>query len=86
MYTFSSGTTHSVQHAIAALMEVACSEAYNFLDTMGSTQQGVRICTSFFSDNLRDIFCERIEIFNRNESQKPKNFAENPSPFTMITS
>src|SRR5574344_581460 len=136
MYTFSSGTTHSVQHAMAALMEAACSGAYNFLDdvseygrrakymkdvllsngfylvydndmgapladgfyftvqypgmndlqltrelmyygiavypldTMGSTQQGVRICTSFFSDNLRAIFRERIEIFHRNESQK----------------
>ena len=40
---------------------------------MGSTQQGVRICTSFFSDNLRDLFRERIEIFHRNESQEPKN-------------
>lgn len=139
MYTFSSGTTHSVQHAMAALMEAACSGAYNFLDdvreygrrakymkdvllangfylvydndmgapladgfyftvqypgmndleltralmyygiavypldTMGSTQQGVRICTSFFSDDLRTIFRERIEIFHRNESQEPKN-------------
>ena len=43
------------------------------LDTMGSTQQGVRICTSFFSDDLRTIFRERIEIFHRNESQEPKN-------------
>lgn len=132
MYTFSSGTTHSVQHAMAALMEAACNGSYNFLedvkeygrraqfmkevllsngfylvydndmgapladgfyftvqypgmndlqltrelmyygiavyplDTMGSTQQGVRICTSFFSDNLRDIFKERIEAFKAN--------------------
>ena len=132
MYTFSSGTTHSVQHAMAALMESACSGAYNFLDdvreygrrarymkdvllangfylvydndmgapladgfyftvqypgmndleltralmyygiavypldTMGSTQQGVRICTSFFSDNLRDLFRSRIEAFKKN--------------------
>lgn len=132
MYTFSSGTTHSVQHAMAALMEAACSGAYNFLDdvkeygrrakfmkevllsngfylvydndmgapladgfyftvqypgmtdlqltrelmyygiavypldTMGSTQQGVRICTSFFSDAQHDLFRERIEAFQRN--------------------
>ena len=130
MYTFSSGTTHSVQHAMAALMEAATSGAYNFLDdvreygrranfmkevllangfylvydndlgspladgfyftvqypgmndleltrelmyygiavypldTMGSTQQGVRVCTSFFADSLRDIFRERIEAFH----------------------
>ena len=32
MYTFSSGTTHSVQHAMAALMEAAVSGSYNFLD------------------------------------------------------
>ena len=130
MYTFSSGTTHSVQHAMAALMEAATSGTYNFLDdvreygrrakfmkevllangfylvydndlgspladgfyftvqypgmndleltrelmyygiavypldTMGSTQQGVRVCTSFFADSLRDIFRERIEAFH----------------------
>lgn len=129
MYTFSSGTTHSVQHAMAALMEAACDGSYNFLedvrvygerarfmkdvllangfylvydndmgdpladgfyftvqypgmtdleltrelmyygiavfplDTMGSTQQGVRICTSFFSDSQHDMFRERIEAF-----------------------
>lgn len=132
MYTFSSGTTHSVQHAMAALMEAACSGAYNFLDdvkeygrrakfmkevllsngfylvydndmgapladgfyftvqypgmtdlqltrelmyygiavypldTMGSTQQGVRICTSFFADSQHTIFKERIEAFRQN--------------------
>ena len=32
MYTFSSGTTHSVQHAMAALMEAAVEGRYNFLD------------------------------------------------------
>ena len=130
MYTFSSGTTHSVQHAMAALMEAATSGTYNFLDdvreygrrakfmkevllangfylvydndlgspladgfyftvqypgmndleltrelmyygiavypldTMGSTQQGVRVCTSFFANSLRDIFRERIEAFH----------------------
>jgi aspartate/methionine/tyrosine aminotransferase len=132
MYTFSSGTTHSVQHAMAALMEAACSGAYNFLndvkeygrraaflkevllsngfylvydndmgapladgfyftvqypgmtdlaltrelmyygiavyplDTMGSLQQGVRICTSFFADSQHDMFRERIEQFHKN--------------------
>ena len=132
MYTFSSGTTHSVQHAMAALMEAACSGAYNFLDdvkeygrrakfmkdvllangfylvydndmgdpladgfyftvqypgmtdleltrelmyygiavypldTMGSTQQGVRICTSFFANNQHELFRNRIEEFHAN--------------------
>lgn len=132
MYTLSSGTTHSVQHAMAALMEAACDGSYNFLDdvkeygrrakfmkdvllangfylvydndmgapladgfyftvqypgmtdlqltrelmyygiavfpldTMGSTQQGVRICTSFFADNQRDTFRQRIEAFKAN--------------------
>lgn len=129
MYTLSSGTTHSVQCAMAALMEAACDGSYNFiadvreygrrakfmkevlltngfylvydndmgapladgfyftvqypgmsdleltrelmyygiavfpLDTMGSTQQGVRICTSFFSDNQHNLFKQRIEEF-----------------------
>ena len=129
MYTLSSGTTHSVQHAMAALMEAACDGSYNFLadvseygrrarflkdvllangfylvyaddlgapladgfyftvqyprmtaleltrelmyygiavfplNTMGSTQQGVRICTSFFADNQHDLFRQRIEQF-----------------------
>ena len=132
MYTFSSGTTHSVQHAMAALMEAACDGSYNFLadvreygrraqflkevllangfylvydndmgapladgfyftvqypgmtdlqltrelmyygiavyplDTMGSTQQGVRVCTSFFSDGQHDLFRRRIEAFKAN--------------------
>ena len=132
MYTLSSGTTHSVQCAMSALMEAACDGSYNFLDdvkeygrrakfmkdvllaagfelvydndmgspladgfyftviypgmtglqltrelmyygiavfpldTMGSLEQGVRICTSFFSDNQHDIFRERIELFHQN--------------------
>ncbi len=132
LYTFSSGTTHSVQHAMAALMEAACDGSYNFLndvreygrrakfmkevllsngfylvydndmgapladgfyftvqypgmtdleltrelmyygiavyplDTMCSTQQGVRVCTSFFADSQRDLFHERIEAFKNN--------------------
>lgn len=132
LYTFSSGTTHSVQHAMSALMEAACSGAYNFLDdvkeygerakfmkevllnngfylvydndlgepiadgfyftvqypgmndlqltrelmyygiavypldTMGSNEQGVRICTSFFSADQRDLFASRIEAFHAN--------------------
>ena len=136
MYTFSSGTTHSVQHAMSALMEAACDGSYCFLDdvkeygrrakfmkevllsngfylvydndlgapladgfyftvqypgmndleltralmyygiavypldTMGSTQQGVRICTSFFADSLRDMFKQRIEAFRREQMKK----------------
>ena len=129
MYTLSSGTTHSVQHAMSALMEAACDGSYCFLDdvreygrrakfmkevllqngfylvydndmgspladgfyftvsypgmtglqltralmyygiavfpldTMGSTQQGVRICTSFFSQAQQPLFQERIRAF-----------------------
>lgn len=129
MYTLSSGSTHSVQHAMAALMEAACEGKFNFLDdvkeygrrakfmkdvllangfylvydndmgapladgfyftvqypgmndlqltrelmyygiavypldTMGSTQQGVRICTSFFKPEQEQLFKERIEAF-----------------------
>lgn len=132
MYTLSSGTTHSVQHAMAALMEAACDGVYNFLDdvkeygrrarflkdillangfylvydndlgapladgfyftvqypgmndlqltrelmyygiavfpldTMGSNEQGVRICTSFFSREQEPLFKERIEAFRNN--------------------
>ena len=131
MYTLSSGTTHSVQHAMAALMEAAVKGEYNFLvdvqeygrrakfmkdvflsngfylvydndmgapladgfyftvqypgmndleltrelmtygiavfplDRMGSTQQGVRICTSFFRDNQKQLFTERITQFHK---------------------
>ena len=130
MYTLSSGTTHSVQCAMSAMMEAACDGSYNFLedvkeygrrakymkdvllangfrlvydndmgapladgfyftvqypgmtglqltkelmfygiavfplDTMGSTQQGVRICTSFFSKEQEPLFKERIEAFH----------------------
>lgn len=130
MYTLSSGTTHSVQHAMSALMEAAVSGAYNFLDdvkeygrrakfmkdvllangfylvydndmgapladgfyftvqypgmtdleltrelmtygiavfpldTMGSTQQGVRICTSFFRKEQETLFTQRIKQFH----------------------
>lgn len=135
MYTFSSGTTHSVQHAMAALMEAAVSGSYNFLDdvkeygrrakfmkdvllsngfylvydndmgapladgfyftvqypgmndlqltrllmyygiavypldTMGSEQQGVRICTSFFSRQQEPLFKQRIEQFHKDNGQ-----------------
>ena len=131
MYTLSSGTTHSVQHAMAALMEAAVRGEYNFLndvreygrrarfmkevllangfylvydndmgapladgfyftvlypgmndlqltrelmtygiavfplDTMGSTQQGVRICTSFFRREQEPLFAVRIQRFHR---------------------
>ena len=129
MYTLSSGTTHSVQHAMSALMEAACDGSYCFLDdvkeygrrarymkdvllsngfqlvydndmgnpladgfyftvcypgmsgleltralmyygiavfplnTMGSTYEGVRICTSFFSQEQQPLFKARIEAF-----------------------
>ena len=135
MYTFSSGTTHSVQHAMAALMEAAINGSYNFLDdvkeygrrakfmkdvllsngfylvydndmgapladgfyftvqypgmndlqltrllmyygiavypldTMGSQQQGVRICTSFFSREQEPLFKQRIEQFHKDNGQ-----------------
>lgn len=131
MYTLSSGTTHSVQCAMSALMEAACDGSYNFLDdvkeygrrakfmkdvllaagfrlvydndmgspladgfyftviypsmtglqltreliyygiavfpldTMGSTQQGVRICTSFFKPEQEQLFKQRIEEFSK---------------------
>lgn len=132
IYTLSSGTTHSVQHAMSALMEAACEGRYNFLDdvreygrrarflkdvllangfylvydndmgapladgfyftvqypgmndlqltrqlmyygiavfpldTMGSTQQGVRVCTSFFKKEQEPLFRQRIELFRQN--------------------
>ncbi len=132
MYTLSSGTTHSVQHAMAALMEAACDGKYSFLDdvkeygrrakflkevllangfylvydndmgapladgfyftaqypgmtdleltrelmyygiavfpldTMGSNEQGVRVCTSFFKKEQEPVFKERIEMFRKN--------------------
>ncbi|MBR2185549.1 MAG: hypothetical protein IJ897_09045 [Prevotella sp.] len=33
------------------------------LDEVGSTQQGVRICTSFFSQAQQPLFQERIRAF-----------------------
>jgi hypothetical protein len=129
LYTLSSGVTHSVQFAMAAMMNAACEGKYNFLDdvkeygrrakfmkdvllengfylvydndmgepladgfyftvqypkmtaveltkelmfygisvfplnTMGSMEQGVRICTSFFHESLQSAFKERIEKF-----------------------
>ena len=33
------------------------------LNTMGSLEQGVRICTSFFHKDLENVFKERIEKF-----------------------
>ena len=38
------------------------------LDTMGSLEQGVRICTSFFSKEQEPIFKERIEAFHQNHT------------------
>lgn len=36
------------------------------LDTMGSHEQGVRICTSFFKPELESLFEERICLFRQN--------------------
>lgn len=38
------------------------------LDTMGSHEQGVRICTSFFKPELEPLFEERIRLFHQNHS------------------
>ena len=35
------------------------------LDTMGSTQQGVRICTSFFRREQEQLFTQRIIQFHK---------------------
>ena len=132
IYTLSSGCTHSVQHAMAAMMEAACDGRYDFvgdvreygrraaflkkvlldngfylvydndqgepladgfyftvqypgmtdlqltrdlmyygiavypLDTMGSQEQGVRVCTSFFQPEQEPLFAERIQAFRQN--------------------
>jgi len=36
------------------------------LDTMGSTLQGVRVCTSFITQEQMPLFRERIALFNQN--------------------
>ena len=36
------------------------------LDTMGSTQQGVRVCTSFITQKQFPLFEERIIEFRQN--------------------
>lgn len=132
IYTLSSGCCHSVQHAMAAMMEAACDGTFDFvkevreygrraayikqvlldngfylvydndqgepladgfyftaqypgmtdlqltrelmyygvsvypLDTMGSQEQGVRICTSFFKPEQEALFKERIQAFHAN--------------------
>lgn len=132
IYTLSSGCCHSVQHAMAAMMEAACEGRFDFvtevreygrraaymkkvllengfylvydndmgepladgfyftvqypgmtdlqltrelmyygisvypLDTMGSHEQGVRICTSFFKPEQESLFAERIAAFRAN--------------------
>lgn len=132
IYTLSSGCCHSVQHAMAAMMEAACDGRYDFvtevreygrragvlkkvfldngfylvydndqgepladgfyftvqypgmtdleltrelmyygvavypLDTMGSHEQGVRVCTSFFQPAQEPLFAERIALFHQN--------------------
>ena len=132
IYTLSSGCCHSVQHAMAAMMEAACDGRFDFvseireygrraaymkkvllenkfylvydndmgepladgfyftvqypgmtdlqltrelmyygiavypLDTMGSHEQGVRICTSFFKPEQEQLFAERIAAFRAN--------------------
>lgn len=132
IYTLSSGCCHSVQHAMAAMMEAACEGRFDFvtevreygrraaymkkvllennfylvydndmgepladgfyftvqypgmtdlqltrelmyygisvypLDTMGSHEQGVRVCTSFFKPEQESLFAERIAAFRAN--------------------
>lgn len=132
IYTLSSGCCHSVQHAMAAMMEAACEGRFDFvtevreygrraaymkkvllennfylvydndmgepladgfyftvqypgmtdlqltrelmyygisvypLDTMGSHEQGVRVCTSFFKTEQESLFAERIAAFRAN--------------------
>lgn len=132
IYTLSSGCCHSVQHAMAAMMEAACEGRFDFvtevreygrraaymkkvllennfylvydndmgepladgfyftvqypgmtdlqltrelmyygisvypLDTMGSHEQGVRICTSFFKPEQELLFADRIAAFRAN--------------------
>lgn len=132
IYTLSSGCCHSVQHAMAAMMEAACDGRFDFvtevreygrraafmkkvltdngfylvydndmgepladgfyftvqypgmtdleltrqlmyygisvypLDTMGSHEQGVRVCTSFFKPEHHALFADRIAAFRAN--------------------
>ena len=131
IYTLSSGCCHSVQHAMAAMMEAACDGRFDFvsevreygrraaymkkvliandfylvydndlgdpladgfyftmqypgmsdlqltrelmyygisvypLDTMGSHEQGVRVCTSFFKPEHEALFEQRIRQFRQ---------------------
>ena len=39
------------------------------LDTMGSHEQGVRVCTSFFKPEQEPLFQERIELFHQNHKK-----------------
>ena len=132
LYALSSGTSHSAQYAMAAMMEAACKGLFNFRDevkvygerahklkeifvrhgfhivydrdgdepiadgfyftigykkmtsgelarelmyygvsainlgTTGSEQQGLRVCTSFITDNQYDLLDERMAIFEQN--------------------
>ncbi len=132
LYALSSGTSHSAQYALAAMMKAASDGTYDFrhdiseygrrakllkeiflkhgfsivydkdldeaiadgfyftisypgfsgkdlakellyygvsaiaLDSTGSRQQGLRICTSFVKDNQYDILDERMRIFEEN--------------------
>jgi aspartate/methionine/tyrosine aminotransferase len=132
LYALSSGTSHSAQYALAAMLKAASDGVYDFrkdiseygrrakrlkeiftrhgfhivydkdldkpvadgfyftigypgfsgkelskellyygvstiaLDSTGSTQQGLRICTSFVKDNQYDLLDERMSVFERN--------------------
>lgn len=132
LYALSSGTSHSAQYAMAAMLKAASDGKYDFrketaeygrragklkeiflannfhivydkdleqpiadgfyftigypgltgsqlahelmyygvsaipLDTTGSNQQGLRVCTSFIKDNQYDMLRERMEIFAEN--------------------
>ena len=135
LYALSSGTSHSAQYALAAMLKAAADGIYNFredikeygrragklkkiflengfhlvydkdldepladgfyftigyknmtgkelalelmyygvsaitLDTTGSKQQGLRICTSFVKDNQYALLEERMKLFNKNHSE-----------------
>lgn len=40
------------------------------LDTMGSHEQGVRVCTSFFKPEQESLFADRIRLFHDNHEAK----------------
>ena len=70
MYTLSSGTTHSVQHAMAALMEAACNGSYNFLDDVkeygrrAKFMKDVLLANGFWCSSCRRFLLHRAVSWN----------------------